>query len=57
MCLTTDIIKGDDTSSKSQLEELVHIHGGEYSQAQSSDLSALVIAPDDKSRRRVLLCH
>jgi DNA ligase-4 len=31
------------------LEALVHKHGGEYSQAQLSDLSAVVIAPDEKS--------
>ena len=47
--LTADIIKGDAQNDKAKLEALVHKHGGEFSQAQLSDLSALVVAPDQKS--------
>lgn len=43
------MIKGDGRNDKAQLEALVHRHGGEFSQAQLSDLSALVVAPDQKS--------
>ena len=51
----SDIAKGDKTRSKAQLEEIVHKHGGEYFQAQLSDLSAYVVAGDDKSRRNKYL--
>lgn len=45
----TDIPRGSAKHKKADLEALVHRHGGEFSQAQLSDLSAYVIAPDDKS--------
>src|SRR5690349_337051 len=47
--LITDVIKGDFQNDKAKLEALVHAHGGTYTQAQLSDLSAYVISPDDKS--------
>ncbi|WWC66828.1 uncharacterized protein I206_100735 [Kwoniella pini CBS 10737] len=43
------IPKGNSAYSKQDLEELVHKHGGEFSQAQLSDLSATVISPDEKN--------
>jgi DNA ligase-4 len=49
MALKADVIKGDSQNDKARLEALVHAHGGEFSQAQLSDHSALVIAPDQKS--------
>ena len=53
IALIPDIIKGNSENSKAQLEELVHKHGGEFSQAQLSDLSAYVIAPDEKSENHL----
>lgn len=47
--LIIDIPKGNATHPKAELEALVHKHGGDFSQAQLSDLSAYVIAPDVKS--------
>ncbi|WRT63833.1 uncharacterized protein IL334_000758 [Kwoniella shivajii] len=47
--LTFYIPKGNPTHSKVELEALVHRHGGEFTQAQLSDLSALVVSPDEKS--------
>lgn len=44
-----DIPKGTPEHKKADLEALVHKHGGEFTQAQLSDLSAFVIAPDNKS--------
>jgi DNA ligase-4 len=44
-----DIPKGTAKHKKADLEALVHRHGGDFSQAQLSDLSAYVIAPDEKS--------
>lgn len=43
-----DVIKGDSTNSKAALEALVHKHGGDFTQAQLSDNTAMVIAPDEK---------
>ncbi|WWC58136.1 uncharacterized protein I303_100671 [Kwoniella dejecticola CBS 10117] len=43
------IPKGNSSHSKQDLEELVHKHGGEFTQAQLSDLSAMVISPDEKN--------
>ena len=45
----SDIVKGDHKHSKSELETLVHKHGGDFTQAQLSDQSAIVISPDEKS--------
>ncbi|WVW81787.1 hypothetical protein I302_103784 [Kwoniella bestiolae CBS 10118] len=47
--LTFYIPKGTAQHSKQDLEALVHKHGGEFTQAQLSDLSALVISPDEKN--------
>lgn len=47
--LIADIPKGNSAHSKAELEALVHKHGGDFSQAQLSDLSAYVVAPDVKS--------
>ncbi|WWC85821.1 uncharacterized protein L201_000688 [Kwoniella dendrophila CBS 6074] len=47
--LTFYIPKGTSQHSKQDLEALVHKHGGEFTQAQLSDLSASVISPDEKS--------
>ncbi|RSH81465.1 DNA ligase (ATP) [Saitozyma podzolica] len=41
--------RGTPEYKKADLEALVHKHGGEFTQAQLSDLSAFVIAPDNKS--------
>jgi hypothetical protein len=43
-----DVIKGDSTNNKAALEALVHKHGGDFTQAQLSDNTAMVIAPDEK---------
>jgi hypothetical protein len=48
--VTADIPRGTPQHKKADLEALVHKHGGEFTQAQLSDLSAFVIAPDNKSR-------
>lgn len=45
-----DVIKGDSTNNKAALEALVHKHGGDFTQAQLSDNTAMVIAPDEKGR-------
>jgi DNA ligase-4 len=42
------VIKGDTTNNKAALEALVHKHGGDFTQAQLSDNTAMVIAPDEK---------
>ncbi|WVR03601.1 hypothetical protein IAU60_000593 [Kwoniella sp. DSM 27419] len=47
--LTFYIPKGNAQHTKADLEALVHKHGGEFTQAQLGDLSALVISPDEKS--------
>ncbi|GFZ52023.1 DNA ligase 4 [Saitozyma sp. JCM 24511] len=47
--ITFYIPKGTPEHKKADLEALVHKHGGEFTQAQLSDLSAFVIAPDNKS--------
>ncbi|RXK40753.1 hypothetical protein M231_02005 [Tremella mesenterica] len=47
--LTFYVVKGDNRKTKAELEALIHEHGGDFTQAQLSDLSAIVIAPDDKS--------
>ncbi|WWD22515.1 hypothetical protein CI109_107008 [Kwoniella shandongensis] len=47
--LTFYIPKGSSSHSKADLEALVHKHGGNFTQAQLADLSALVISPDLKS--------
>jgi DNA ligase-4 len=44
-----DVPRGTPEYKKADLEALVHKHGGEFTQAQLSDLSAFVIAPDNKS--------
>jgi DNA ligase-4 len=41
-------VKGDTKNNKAALEALVHKHGGDFTQAQLSDNSAMVIAPDEK---------
>lgn len=43
-----DVIKGDSQNNKAALEALVHKHGGDFTQAQLSDNTAMVIAPDEK---------
>ncbi|WWD08963.1 hypothetical protein V865_007078 [Kwoniella europaea PYCC6329] len=43
------IPKGTAQHPKQDLEALVHKHGGEFTQAQLSDMSALVISPDEKN--------
>lgn len=43
-----DVIKGDAKNNKAALEALIHKHGGDFTQAQLSDQSALVISPDEK---------
>ena len=43
-----DVIKGDSKNNKAALEALVHKHGGDFTQAQLSDNTAMVIAPDEK---------
>jgi DNA ligase-4 len=43
-----DVIKGDPKNNKAALEALVHKHGGDFTQAQLSDNTAMVIAPDEK---------
>ena len=45
-----DVIKGDSHNNKAALEALVHKHGGDFTQAQLSDNSAMVIAPDEKGK-------
>jgi DNA ligase-4 len=45
---SVDVIKGDATNNKAALEALVHKHGGDFTQAQLSDNTAKVIAPDEK---------
>jgi DNA ligase-4 len=47
-----DVIKGSLQLKKPELEVLIHKHGGDYTQAQLSDLSALVVAGDNKSASR-----
>lgn len=49
----SDIAKGDAHHTKAELEQLVHKHGGQFTQAQLADLSAFVIAGDEKSRSRI----
>lgn len=44
----TDVIKGDSQNNKAALEATIHKHGGDFTQAQLSDNSALVISPDEK---------
>ncbi len=46
----SDIPKGSTKHSKTDLEALVHKHGGDYTQQQLGDMSAYVISPDNKSR-------
>lgn len=53
LILETDIIKGDTKNNKSALEALVHKHGGDFTQAQLSDNTALVITPDEKGMSHV----
>jgi DNA ligase-4 len=45
----SDIPRGNAKYTKADLEGMVHKHGGEFTQAQLSDLSAYVISLDDKS--------
>jgi DNA ligase-4 len=45
-------VKGDTKNKKAALEALVHKHGGDFTQAQLSDNSAMVIAPDEKGEYR-----
>ncbi|KAK4686832.1 DNA ligase 4, partial [Tremellales sp. Uapishka_1] len=47
--ITFYIPRGSPQHSKAELEELVHTNGGDFTQAQLSDLSALVISHDLKS--------
>jgi len=46
--LTVDFPKDVPGHTKKELEELVHKHGGDFTQAQLSDNSAFVISNDDK---------
>lgn len=48
----SDIIKGDSENNKTALEALVHKHGGDYTQAQLSDNSAIPISSDEKGECR-----
>jgi hypothetical protein len=50
------VIKGDSQNNKAALEALVHKHGGDFTQAQLSDNTAMVIAPDEKGESAVVLC-
>nr|ODN87629.1 hypothetical protein L203_03409 [Cryptococcus depauperatus CBS 7841] len=43
------VAKGSSERSKAELEALVHTHGGKFIQAQTANLSALVVSPDEKS--------
>lgn len=43
-------MKGTSDYPKADLEALVHKHGADFTQAQLSDLSAIVISPDQKSQ-------
>lgn len=47
--MTFYIAKGTSEYPKADLEALVHKHGADFTQAQLSDLSAIVISPDQKS--------
>lgn len=47
--MTFYIVKGTSDYPKADLEALVHKHGADFTQAQLSDLSAIVISPDQKN--------
>ncbi|OXC65372.1 DNA ligase 4 [Cryptococcus neoformans] len=47
--MTFYIAKGTSDYPKADLEALVHKHGADFTQAQLSDLSAIVISPDQKN--------
>ena len=44
------MIKGDSKNNKAALEALIHKHGGDYTQAQLSDNTAMPISSDEKGK-------